>query len=287
MNEAKMNSDQVVATIIPAFRNNAILLGLLSEKFPFQEYKTEKIDGQEYSVQKRILPNEYARLDLITIDGEPAGSIVCCEIANSIYHMVGMFVSEKYRSSKKTPQEVAAPQNHTSRSEKQTSPAKFLLAGFLEEMLALGKQVSLEVLNHNAPAWHLYEKKLVFDSLEKRMIGFRLMNKEEILNYVRLRGKKIGKWHDIKTSSDEVGLGVQWRHVPDFDGTSRWSINRLYLINSGAKEFKIDDVFFDRSVSIGKVCLTVIKYGSVFRFVKLGLKKMFNFFGNNKAQNNK
>lgn len=282
-----MNSDQVVAAIIPAFRNNAILLGLLSEKFLFQEYKTEKIDGQEYSVQKRILPNEYARLDLITIDGEPAGSIVCCEIANNIYHMVGMFVLEKYRSSKKTPQELEALQSRTSRSEKQTSPAKFLLAAFLEETLALGKQVSLEVLNHNAPAWHLYEKKLVFDSLAKRMIGFRLMNKDEILNYVRLRGKKVGKWHDIKTSNDEAGLGVQWRHVPDFDGTPRWSINRLYLINSGAKEFKIDDSFFNRSNSIGKVCLTVIKYGSVFRYMKLGLKKISYLLSGNNTKNNK
>ncbi|WP_460225425.1 GNAT family protein [Aurantivibrio infirmus] len=264
-NESNKNSDNdIINAIIPSFREKARLLGLVGGRIEDILYHEDIVDGKRVIFKKRVLPNAYARMDILLVDSEIAGTIVCCKISEEVYHMVGMYVREEFRSKKNNtdaPLEIPPVAN-------QLSPAKLLLKYFLQDVIPKGTQVSLEVLNHNKSAWNLYEKKLYFDVLLKRQKGFSLMTPDEIIKYAKARRKKIGKWHEVENADGTIAKGVQWSHIPDFDGTPRWSINRLYLIKTDSHEFSLNpDIYHWLKINL-KMAYSVIKYGKLYLFIK-------------------
>lgn len=258
--------DLVLPAIIPSFREKSILLGLMSPKVRQEIYFEEKFDVGIFSVERRVLPNNFARLDILFVAGEVAGTILCCELSKNLYHMVGMYVLEKFRSKKYS---VSAQENLSEgkpASGKPISPAAFLLKTFSFDIIAEQKQVSLEVLDSNIPAWKLYEKKHSMGDADQKTICFELMHKEQITSYAKIRGKNIGRWHNILFEGEAENLGVQWSHVPDFGGTSRWSINRLYILKAQATIFPIISVH-QRFGSWVKVLSTILLYGAPISFI--------------------
>lgn len=249
---------KILDAIIPDFRKKAFLVGLLSDKLIIEEYFKREENGHVYSVCRRVLPTNYARLDVIYWDGTPVGSIVCCELDHDLYHMVGMYVDEQFRSSNI---------KCAGGSVKVESPAKVLLKAFVGDMVTKKKQVSLEVLNSNEPAWNLYEKILRDDSETAVYQGFRLMTKVEIEQYAKSRNKKIGEWHEIKTRTGIEMLGVQWKHVPSFGGSSVWSINRLYLLKPDAERFNLRSELSCQIRAKMKTFFSIAVYGSIWAYL--------------------
>jgi ribosomal protein S18 acetylase RimI-like enzyme len=70
------------------------------------------------------------------------------------------------------------------------SPAGYLLQSYLRDVMAVGRQVSLEVLNQNEVAWRLYEKKLAVDENSEQKRAFELLGRSEIEAYAALREAK-------------------------------------------------------------------------------------------------
>lgn len=253
--------------IIGGAEKKALLLGLLSSSLKSEVYVEEIYSTYRLVVVKRVLPNLHSRLDIMYVNGCVVGTILSSRLLPRLYHMVGMFVGEKFR---KKMIEVTFPgymkqDNHAPPN--RLGVAAFLLRSFTEDILNVaGGQVSLEVMNGNIAAWMLYEKckPVVHDG---RDAGFELLSEEEVCVYGKLRGKQALKWYGIHTLSGKAGVGVQWTHVPNYGETTKeWSVNRVYLLKSAAES----PLFLSRENSAVSskldAMVSIFRYGCIVGF---------------------
>ena len=256
------SAESLSGIVIPSALTLVSLLGLLDKKEELTSYKSINQNSVEINIYKYELPNQFARIDVIKINTQPVGSIVSIELLPHLYHMVGMFIKEGYRGKNVVK---VVPGYYSSLNS--LSPAALLLTGYVEDMVVHNnRQISLEVKNNNTPAWKLYEMAFVGSSKKRIPPQFTLLDKNEYLAYARLRGKKIGKWHEVVSTNGRAGQGVQWSHIPDYGNSSRWSINRVYYIKPQAEEA----ILLNRKLRLIpklKVLWTVIRYGRPASFI--------------------
>ena len=257
---------EVLQCILEPAREVAILFGLLDRKQSQEVYVSKTFHGHTYSIAKRELPNRYARLDILYIDNTPAGSVVATRISSGLYHMVGMFIKEGYRSNSVF-ETLNVQQCSDQNSQSLPMPSKFLLAGLLEDLFKHRMQMTLEVMNNNRGACNLYESKFLINNSENIELGFELMSRDNIAKYSRLRRKRIGNWHVISESDEHARYGVQWSHVPNYNNSSRWSISRVYQFMPFEREFESLDKQPLLFVTAVQFVVTIFSYGSIRKYI--------------------
>lgn len=255
-------------SVLEPTRDVTILFGLLSGRHLDEVVACESyLNGSvTYTLARIELSNHYAWLDILFIDEEPAGSVVSVEIAPGLYHMVGMQVTSNFRGRAFLKERL---NNHDDLTELNSipTPAFFLLSNTIKYLEKTGRKMTLEVMNFNNSAHRLYEKKVLLDN-QSVTVGFNLLPKQAVVKYAKLRRKKIGKWHAINETGEPERLGVQWRHIPDYNGQSTWSISRIYLWGSCAEFLSL---YQGRFLSLVRhqvrMLHTIVVYGSPFKYV--------------------
>ena len=267
---------QLLGSILNEARSIAILFGILNEKNRTGTYYREKNGAHNLKIEKWELPDKVIRLDILYLDDAPIGSILSLRILPSLYHMVGMYIDEKYRSKQINETLPDYYSLHPKENDKR-SPSTCLLKSYLNDMVALNNyQVTLEVINNNQSAWRLYEKPLLRTNDNEKAHGFRLLTKEEILQYANLRGKKVGKWHPVNSGGESLKYGVQWSHIPDYGGKpERWSTNRIYIIGPGDQVLNVLHNKHHPFLENLKKLYSIIIYGSVIRYIHYKISSRF------------
>ena len=225
MIEIDLSKNVLEECVLKSAQGTAILFGLTSNRLIWSDVtnKSHSDPDAKFQVLKAEKHRGLASFYLILVEGEPAGSIISIDIASGLTHLVGMYVKEELRG--------AAFRQENSK-DRVVSPAACLLSSYISDMANSGKSITLEVMNYNIAALKLYEKR--FSTLvdgEEKHLWFSLLSQTEISYYGRIRGKKLGRWHEIKLDSGHKGMGIQWRHTPDYAGQSTWSISRVYGFN--------------------------------------------------------
>ena len=264
---------EILNCIIDGAKEKAILLGLLNAKLGSRIYEEQEVDKYEFSILKTELPNKKSRLDVLCVNNIPVGTIVSSEIIPGLYHMVGMYVTEKYRSGEIND---TLPGVEHARKENKTllNPAEFLLWGYLKDVVSREKkQVSLEVIDGNVSAWRFYEKRLYWDEDSERYEGFELMTQRETKIYAQQRGKKIKRWVKVLTQSNRKGYAVHWSHIPEYGpGTERWAVNRVYLIKSSTQKYLLEQQKKSRFFSAITTGYTIIRFGNFLGYLIFKIK---------------
>ena len=238
----------VFDSILPAARNVAALFGLDEGcwKAPYLKIESQ---NNSYAIYRKVLPNEFARIDVIFVNGSSAGSLLFVEIASGIYHMVGMFINEEFRGKK-----ISLLRNGRALN---CSIAFLFLDHVMNDLVEKGLSVTLEVMNYNKAAFKLYERWGSSSIGNHDINEFRLLTKAELVQYGKLRKKPIKKWHDIGEGDDK--MGVQWSHIPDYNGQSTYSVSRVYYCEVIKSLSSVRKLAFYRNKI--KLMLSIIKYG--------------------------
>tara|TARA_B100000408_G_scaffold138583_1_gene132797 strand:+ start:12762 stop:13562 length:801 start_codon:yes stop_codon:yes gene_type:complete len=238
----------VLDSILPAARNVAGLFGLDRGQWKAPYVKIES-HNNSYAIYRKVLPNKFARIDVIFVNGTSAGSLLFVEIADGIYHMVGMFINEEFRGKK-----ISQTQNGRAFS---CSVAFLFLDHVMNDLVEKGLSVTLEVMNYNKAAFKLYERWSSSSIGNHDINEFRLLTKAEVVRYGKLRRKPIKRWHDIGEGDNK--RGVQWSHIPDYNGRSTYSISRVYYCEVTKPLSSVRKLAFFRNKI--KLILSIIKYG--------------------------
>jgi len=256
----KINND-LLNLILEDARSTAILFGVTKEKYREKCYVAETIENHAFEIRKREIPNKIARLDTLYINNLAVGCIFSLKISASSYHMASLYILEDYRSKQ-------FYQTLSLKNKIDTTPALYLLSSYVVDIVKNNKHITLEVTNNNESAWRLYEKPLA-SSTTNITSGFHLLSKNEIQAYAKIRGKKIGKWYELKTSSNRIGTGVQWSHIPDYGGKpERWSTNRIYHASPIGEEAFIPDIqILERLLTTSQRVISILLYGSLIKFL--------------------
>ncbi len=251
----------LIDSILPSARPTAILLGLTIPEQLGEPVVQQDMLGYNYQIYSRIMPNAMARIDVLYVDQQPAGSVVFVEIEEAVFHMVGMYVREGYRGRSVMLSRAAVEQEQDTFQ----TPAEFLLHNVTTDIVNHGRQITLEVMNNNTSAVKLYERCVRTVVSGQTLPAYRLLEQDEVMQYAAMRYKKIGQWHELP----EYGLrGVQWSHVPSYNNLSTWSITRVY-------HAALADTRFKSSVSLWRYCrnklkllYSVIRYGNPLALIK-------------------
>jgi hypothetical protein len=262
----------VSENIVGGAKDKAKLLGLLSSSVANEVYVKEVYGTYSLEVIRRILPNGHSRLDILYINEFVVGTILSSRLMTGLYHMVGMFVGEKYRSKTigKTFSEFMSDDGN---KDKRLTPAAFLLNAYVNDVVRLGQnEVCLEVMNGNIAAWMLYEK-CCYGASESKRPSVELLDEELICVYAKLRMKKISKWYPVKNSKDMSGLAVQWQHIPDCGVTTHlWSANRIYLIRPSEQHCLLRNKNINPYISIFNTVYSIFLYGEILNYLNDKLK---------------
>lgn len=248
-------SKSILNSVLPSARGGALLFGYTTTKWD-ELYVSVKCNDATYSIVRKALPNNFSRMYLVCIDGTPVGSVLFVEIATNILHMVGMFVTEASRGKKITYKKGA--------KECRQTVASFLLQHVMDDLVASNCQVTLEVMNNNQNAHKLYEKGAFFAKGNEDEFRFELCSKTEVIEYAKIRRKKITKWHDI--GYGESRAGIQWSHIPDYNGESTWSISRVYNIPKHKQRVSAQPMAFTKNKL--KLIYSALRFGELFEFIK-------------------
>jgi hypothetical protein len=254
--------------IVGGAKDKARLLGLLSSSVANEVYVKEVYGAYSLEVIRRILPNGHSRLDIMYINGFVVGTILSSRLMPRLYHMVGMFVGEKYRS-KAIEKIFPEFMSNDGNKDKRLSPAAFLLKAYVNDVVILDRnQVCLEVMNGNAAAWKLYER-CCHGASESKRITVELLDEELIYMYAKLRMKKISKRYPVKSSKDMPGIAVQWKHIPDCGITTHlWSANRIYLIKPFEQRCLLKNKKINPYISIFNTVCSILRYGQLFVYLR-------------------
>jgi hypothetical protein len=255
--KAAENSCSILNSILPAARSVAVLLGF--DRGPWESaYASVQFDNATYTIVRKSLPNNFARVDVLFVNNCPAGSLVFVEIAPSVFHMVGMFISDELRGKKVT---------YVSKGEEVTgSIAFYFLQHVMDDLVTNNITVTLEVMNYNEAAYRLYEKWNLCQFGLNKSLCFTLCSKQEITRYSKIRSKRVGKWHLV---GDDINkFGVQWTHVPDYNGESTYSISRVYC--SSPEALPKHNIFMSIKMSL-RMIVSSLKYGSVIAFFRYSI----------------
>ncbi len=236
MHNTKKHQVIIQECILESARDAAILMGLLNKNIEEEVYAEKTVNNNKFTVSKKELKNRAARLDIIYIDQIPIGSVVLVEISHKLYHMAGMYIKESYRGKNLKDKLNTAPE-----TDPHQKPSIFLLENLIKDLLDQDYQMTLEVMNYNRGACELYETRFFTGDKNKTELGLELMTKDNILSYSKYRKKNIGKWHNIGEENQEKRWGIQWENVPDYKNTTRWSINRIYLLAAPGDSFLLSD----------------------------------------------
>lgn len=245
----------ILESVLPAARNIAVLFGFTSTKWTYSLIRI-RCGNDAYSVEKKMLPNSFSKMYVINMNGIPVGSVLFVEIATNILHMVGMFVAEECRGKKIEYSEGA--------KECRQTVATFLLQHVMNDLMESNCLVTLEVMNNNQSAYKLYERGAFFAKDIMEGSQFELCTKTEAVEYAKIRRKKIKKWHDI--GRGESREGIQWSHIPDYNGESTWSISRVYYLPSGKQRLTSESMAFTKNKL--KLIYSVLRFGHIFKFIK-------------------
>lgn len=246
-------SNSVLHSVLPAARSIAILFGF--DKSPEDcPYVESRYDDSTYAITRKTLPNNFARIDLVFVNNEPAGSLLFVEIADSIFHMVGMFIKEKYRGKKIT----YGYNGKVTRG----SIALFFLQHVMADLVNQKITVTLEVMNYNQAAYRLYERWAYEHHKLNRRFSFQLCSKQKVIHYSKVRSKRIAKWHRI---GDGDQFGVQWSHVPDYNGEATYSISRVYC-SSPDELAKVTEL--EPLKNRLKMLISSVIYGNALAFIR-------------------
>ena len=254
---------QIEECLLDSSRLLIHLSGLLNDNSIEACYAQDSFGPHTFKIVRRAWPNNYAMLDILYVNEEPAGTIFSLKHSADLLHMVGMFLKEDYRSASFHRDEMDGP-----------SPAAYFIDQYKHNLFAGSQSMTLEVMNYNLPAIKLYEQSFIHQG--RSYNGFCLLGRQEVAHYARLRRKKIGHWH--KLNDEELfNWGVQWRHIPNFNNQPTWSITRVYLFkpNDGNLEhIDYQGSLFSRITFSIKLAFSFIRYGSIingmrFKFVQL------------------
>ena len=248
-------SQSILESVLPAARNIAVLFGFTSTEWNDSLIRI-RCGDDAYSIEKKVLPNSFSKMYVINMNGIPVGSVLFVEIATNILHMVGMFVTEKCRGKK-------IEYNKEGKECRQTI-ATFLLQHVMDDLLESNCLVTLEVMNNNQSAYKLYERGAFFAKDNEKECRFELCSKTEAIEYAKIRRKKIKKWHDI--GQGESREGIQWSHIPDYNGESTWSISRIYYVSEYKEQLIAEPMAFAKNKL--KLIYSVLRFGQVFKFIK-------------------
>lgn len=259
--KAAKNSCSVLDSILPAARSVAVLFGF--DRGPWESaYTSMQFGNSTFTIVKKSLPNNFARIDVLFVNNSPAGSLVFVEIAPSVFHMVGMFINDEFRGEKVT---------YISNGEEvKGSIAFYFLQHVMDNLVANSITVTLEVMNYNKAAYKLYEKWNCYENELNRSFRFTLCSKQEIVQYSKIRSKRIGKWHRIGFDNK---FGVQWAHVPDYNGESTYSISRVYC--SGAEMLPEHNISTFIRTTL-RLIVSSLKYGSAIAFFRYSIASRRN-----------
>jgi len=273
MEQELFDPQYIEECILDSARGSAWLLGLLKQGLYAESYASLSSGDNHYTLVKKVLPNQFARLDIMFVNNEPVGSICVIEIYQGLYHMLGMYVKPSYRA-KEYGKKLIPFSNGSVSDISLPSPAKFMMEHYMRDLFENKVSMTLEVMNYNAAAYRLYEKQFICSG--ESMNAFSLLSKEKIEKYSRLRSKSIGKWHPLDVENDTESYGVQWKHIPDYNNTSEWSITRVYFYSPIGDFLSVIGV-----VSIAglirikaKTFVSIFKYGDVFGFLESARKKI-------------
>lgn len=235
----KYNQENIRRHLLSNTYEKLLILGLLKKNIRKKIYLKEQYGKENIKVESCEVKNQYSRIDILYFNDKPIGWIIIVKLINGIYHMVEMYVDPEFRSKRFIENYPHVNLKSRYKTVKISSPANYLLCAFLEDVVARNAlTITLEVKNNNEIAWHLYEKKLLH--INYAPVGFKLMNKNEIISYANIRKKKICKWYQIKENRENDKFAIQWCHIPDYGGNpERWSANRLYYINNNAEELNL------------------------------------------------
>ena len=254
----------IVGAVLESARGSAVLLGLVNEKLLERPYAKQSMLDMEYAIAKTELPNKFARLDVLFVDGEPAGTVLWVEIAKNVQHMVGMYVLEHYQSAtiyKRFETLGASPDVLAAL----TTPARLLFENSTKAMIENNRQATLEVMNYNEKAYKLYEKNIdCGDGGGQR--SFELSSRSEITHYAKIRHKKIGSWHHLAGRHDIYG--VQRQHVPNYNDVPTWSISRVYNCKGDGEALFSGNGGFAYLNNRGKLLWSVIRSGRFIGFIR-------------------
>jgi len=267
---------EVIKNIVGGAKDKALLLGVLGRHVDCEVYFDQCFVDFQVRIERRELKNRHSRLDIIYINSDIAGTILSSKLAPQLLHMVGMFVVEKYRFGRLVSHFPEYIEGIKEARGKVVSPAELLLGAYLDDVVNnYHMQVSLEVLNGNVAAWRLYEKPVLLGR-DGFVRGFRLLTREEIEIYGARRGKTVGEWFDVETTSTltRAGIAVRWKHIPHYGRSAmKWSVNRVYLITSVGDSLALSggrgSILFDKF----RTMATILRYGNVFGTVRYVLKK--------------
>lgn len=250
----------ILSSVLPAARNAARIFGFTRSKWN-SPYLTIEYKGAVYSIVSKALPNDFARIDIVLVDDKPVGSVLFVEISSHVLHMVGMFIKEEHRGKR-----ISYIYDN---KEKDVTIASFLLDHVMESLVTKNVQVTLEVMNYNESAYKLYERTSTFTNSSMPPQQFELCSRSDVLEYKKIRRKVVKRWHDIGFGEDK--LGVQWAHVPDYNGVATWSIARVYCWKKSYESLRGGYITFVKNRL--KLIYSVLKYGSIFRFTYYFLLK--------------
>lgn len=245
----------ILESVLPAARNVAVLFGYTSTKWD-EAFVNVRYGNDTYSVDKKALPNNFSKMYVICMNGTPVGSVLFVEIATNILHMVGMFVTEECRGKK-------IEYKRGARECRQTV-ASFLLQHVMDDLLASNCLVTLEVMNNNQSAYKLYERGAFFATGNEEGVRFELCSQTEVIEYAKIRRKKIKKWHDI--GHGESRAGIQWSHIPDYNGESTWSISRVYYLPKDNQRLSAQPMAFTKNKL--KLIYSILRFGKLLKFMK-------------------
>ena len=251
---AGVDSD-LLNSILDSARIKAILFGLCNHKLAEHTLKRNVYGAFTYCVTSRITPNRYGWLHTLYINNDKAGTIVSLQISDTMYHMVGMFIREPYRRSKFFAEQVNPESDFDL-----PNPSEYLMEALVNDVLAHDRQMTLEVMNNNRGACELYDRQYLINN---QPTGFLMMTKPEIASYAAFRNKKIGKWHLVESGEAGERWGAQWSHIPDYNNSSRWSINRVYLLSLNGRRFSLQKTFIHSMQMRWKALLTLLRYGNI------------------------
>jgi hypothetical protein len=268
---------KVLDVVVDGAKDKVLLFGLLGNNIQETLYFQKKIGTYQFLIKKSIVPNGYARLDVLYLNEQAIGSIQSIRFTEQSYHMTSFFLANDYRSRnvKATlPGFYAAEPNG---DQHKNNLSHLLLSSYLQDIVqTLKMHVTLEVKNGNSNAWKLYEKPLI-ESNKSECRGFQLLSQKQIENYAHYRNKKIKKFHPLERDGNVNGIGVQWTDIPDYgEHTIRWSVNRIYMIGDNERPFLS---FYDARIKykyLIKRILTIMLYGQVWQYVIFKFKNVFS-----------
>jgi len=73
---SEISRDALRDIIVDEARDKAVFFGLMRKNVKAQLYAYEEIEGHVFAVEKRVVAGGHSRLDLLSIDNEPVGTVI-------------------------------------------------------------------------------------------------------------------------------------------------------------------------------------------------------------------